>query len=391
MAIHRPRRSRGAAVISAAILTAASLVGTSPAAADTEVHPEAHTDLDAALAAAGTTRAAFDAEADVADTLLRAESDISAMYPGAVADVRMRDGRGEIVLNSTCTDTPAACLAALQRGITPVVYDPAHPRIAERPEVRGAFTPAQSLGSLGSSTTGGDEETPDQPVTAALEPPLPAGSHYYAAETGAHCSLGVPATLNGTPVNITAGHCATDYSSGRYVGGDTVAADTAAAFGEFSAQHFNSAVDYIIITGNAAHGQRLATNLVAAPGHDPGTITGWQRPIAGQIACKSGWRSGITCGPVVGSATRYTYNVLQPETKTVYDMCVLSGDSGGVIFSGTKALGIVSESNATPYGSCAEAQATAAATNGIVSAVGVDLAAIIAREPQLEPTTTRLG
>ena len=95
----------------------------------------------------------------------------------------------------------------------------------------------------------------------------------------------------------------------------------------------------------------------------------------GQKACKTGFRTGFSCGTIsqVGAQIDVAGTRTIEGAFTV-DLCALPGDSGGVVFSGDRALGISSASNVADTGTCANADtvARAAGVTPRLSAVPID-------------------
>lgn len=398
----------GGTVATAALLLPVS-AGAAPAAPGTPIAGAAHTPpsvehatLDEALAAAGTNRAEFEARSDLAENLVQAQQDISTQFPGAVAGVQIVDGRGQVVVDSTCADAADACAAAAARGFEAV--DPAtaaadrasDPELAagqQRPRV--PLRPVQSLGSIGGgqqapvpsptpTPTPSHSPTPVPPPTPSPQvTPLMGGAEYYNPTIGAACSLGINATIDGAPANITAAHCSETNNPVQFVESQAVDPVTGKAFGDFVNTAMDINLDYAVIVGNAYGTPRLDNNLITGPTSTPLLITGWQKPVVGQIACKSGWRTGYTCGPVLGSAGALGVPIADAYNKTMFGLCAIHGDSGAAIFSGSKALGIVSVSNAASWESCAEAVTGLQAVGESPAAAGPNISAILAKQSGL--------
>ena len=79
-------------------------------------------------------------------------------------------------------------------------------------------------------------------------------------------------------------------------------------------------------------------------------ITGWSRATVGMKVCKTASTTGTTCGTVksVNATVNYPEGRLTGMIST--DVCVRSGDSGGALYSGGKAVGIVSGASSTRCG-----------------------------------------
>lgn len=280
------------------------------------------------------------------------------------------------------------------------------------------FRPAQSgtgsLASLGGTTTGTPGGTttgtpgagqlptvPDQhPDNGAIQDEhLIGGDRYLSVRAGASdglfCSWGFNGTYRGEPVAITAAHC-TGHGPGGALTDSTVSRDfRQPAVGRFSTANADRDLDGALVTP-APGSEGLFRNDLVYGGADRSTldITGVQSPVKGQTVCKYGQRSGYTCGPVIDNDA----TTPNSSSVTTVELCALSGDSGGVLFSGTKAVGVTSTSNAfyqvnggswQPYGSCATAtkELGAKAPSEKPSITGITLGAIQSRFPGLQVNT----
>lgn len=86
----------------------------------------------------------------------------------------------------------------------------------------------------------------------------------------------------------------------------------------------------------------------AATDKDVLRIDGTAEPVVGGAVCKSGFRSGYSCGTVVVAGQEgllrgipgHDSEVVKVEDMFFTSVCAQRGDSGGPIFAGTKAIGI---------------------------------------------------
>lgn len=91
-----------------------------------------------------------------------------------------------------------------------------------------------------------------------------------------------------------------------------------------------------------------ATTSSAPAAEDLLRIDGVAKPVVGQPVCKSGFRSGYSCGTVLTIGQKgflrgvpgHGKDVVTVEDMFYTDVCAQRGDSGGPIFAGTKALGV---------------------------------------------------
>jgi hypothetical protein len=197
-----------------------------------------------------------------------------------------------------------------------------------------------------------------QSIAGAGLPPVAAGDAFAstAGRTSLICSSGFNGTLNGRVVNITAGHCDPNIP----------AAGTSNAPGTFEllpGEHLGAqlgtfqksvlgAQDYSIVAINDQSRDRFANNLVRVPGAAPVPITGIAAPVVGMPVCKSGSRTGFSCGVV--NAVDETVQVGDHNLTEAFsaNICALPGDSGGPVVTGTQALGISSASTVADYPIC---------------------------------------
>lgn len=239
------------------------------------------------------------------------------------------------------------------------------------------------------SVIDGMNETVPNPVTpipeverratrVAPEGPVIGGTAYEVPVPGGilECSTGFNGDLDGEPVVITAAHCAGDDGApAAFPGGEQFG--TMTALGEDD-------VDTALIEVDDEHGDRFRNNLVGTGDGAAQAITGTADPVAGQKACKSGARTGFSCGEI--SDVGATIDVSGTRTITnafTVDLCALPGDSGGVVFSGDKALGVSSASNVAEAGTCMNA-AEVARTNGFAPRLSaVPINDVLATHPGL--------
>jgi streptogrisin D len=149
---------------------------------------------------------------------------------------------------------------------------------------------------------------------------------------GSRCSAGFN-TRSGSGRNyvLTAGHCANLGGTWTTSGGQTIGPVAASSF-----------------PGNDFGAIRISNPAALDPRGgvlDDGAfrdITGAGRVMVGDQACKTGSTTGTTCGPVLGYnvTVRYAEGTVSGLTRT--RICTQPGDSGGAMFAGSLAQGIVS-------------------------------------------------
>nr|WP_062512673.1 S1 family peptidase [Nocardia pseudobrasiliensis] len=207
----------------------------------------------------------------------------------------------------------------------------------------------------------GPEQADDvaQPIAGQANGSIAAGDGY--ASVAGRMQLICSSGFNGLDaknnvVNITAGHCDPNIP----------AAGTANAPGMFEllpGNHVGNQLgtfqksilgnqDYSIVSINDANRDRFGNNLVRVQGAAPIAITGVADPVVGAPVCKSGTRTGFSCGVV--NAVDQTVQVGDRELTQSFsaNICALPGDSGGPIVTGTLALGISSASSVADYPHC---------------------------------------
>lgn len=194
------------------------------------------------------------------------------------------------------------------------------------------------------------------------------------------CSTGFNGTLNGKPVIITAAHC-------NRLDGVRAAFADGTEFGTF-AETKPDHIDSAIIKVDEALGDRFDNNLVGGEEGKAQEITGTAAPVAGQVACKMGSRTGFSCGKIAETGAHIDVAGQRTiDNAFTVDICALPGDSGGVVFSGNKALGISSASNVAGEKDCGSAQTNADAAGVTPSLSVVPIDDVLAAHPGLELNT----
>ncbi|MBL1072937.1 trypsin-like serine protease [Nocardia sp. 2] len=210
------------------------------------------------------------------------------------------------------------------------------------PPVAGEDTEVQRAADIASTGTG----------------PIAAGDAYasIAGRMSLRCSTGFNGTDgSGAVVNITAGHCNPNIAAtggGNSPGVYELVNDRAGnQMGTFEKSILGNQ-DYSIVSIDNAFRDRFSNNLVRVPNAAPIAVTGVAVPVVGAPVCKSGSRTGFSCGTV--NAVDQTVQVgdrLLTQSFSA-NICALPGDSGGPIVTGTLALGISSASSVADYPIC---------------------------------------
>ena len=167
------------------------------------------------------------------------------------------------------------------------------------------------------------------------------------------CSVGFTGFLVSTGAKqfATAGHCTDDMTGNAKVlsqsapgSGGTIGADIGAKIA--GSPQFGSGFDVGRIAVGGAHVQKASVltwgNGAGAPlSTSPIAVTGDAAAIVGATVCKSGSRTGWTCGPVEEVDALASVDGVDVNSIVV-KLCVRPGDSGGAAIMGSKAVGITS-------------------------------------------------
>ncbi|MFE3226651.1 S1 family peptidase [Nocardia sp. NPDC059228] len=224
----------------------------------------------------------------------------------------------------------------------------------------GFVDPARVIVMTAPPVGGEGQDVPKASDIAGAGPQTMAAGQAYASVAGRmslRCSLGFNGTDgNGNVVNITAGHCNPNISAtpganspGVYqmVGGESLGPQV----GVFQKSVLGNQ-DYSIIGISDQYRDAFSNPLVNVPGAAPVNITGVAVPVVGAPVCKSGARTGFSCGVV--NAVDQTVQVGDRMLTQSFsaNICALPGDSGGPLVTGTLALGISSASSVADYPVC---------------------------------------
>lgn len=217
--------------------------------------------------------------------------------------------------------------------------------------------------------------TPDGPVVG--------GTGYMVRVPGGvlECSTGFNGELDGEPVVVTAAHCAgEDGTRAAFADGEE--------FGTMT-RTTRDAIDTALISVDEQFAERFTDNLVGTDHDTTQAIIGTARPVVGQKACKTGFRTGFSCGTISEVDTNIDVAGSRViEGAFTVDLCALPGDSGGVVFSGDRALGISSASNVADTGTCANARAVAEAAGFTPRLSAVPIDDVLAAHPGLTLRTS---
>lgn len=219
--------------------------------------------------------------------------------------------------------------------------------------------------------------------------PTPMGGDTYVTTSGpiadapatdiSICSFGFNAVdSSGAAVNLTAGHCNPDKSTGS--GGapvylpDPADISRSTQIGSFDRSSLGAedGLDWSVIALNdTGIVSGLDRPTVRGANGSTVTVTGTASPVIGAPVCKSGQSSSFTCGVVAADRVETQLYMEDGTSRTVRGFastaCTLAGDSGGAIVTGTLALGITSGSNSGGAPDCNEANLALAQYGGTAS------------------------
>ncbi|HEY5854143.1 MAG TPA: trypsin-like serine protease [Aldersonia sp.] len=291
--------------------------------------------------------------------------------------------------------TQAPTIAAAVRGAS---IDPvSNSVVVHVADLPGGLQLPDFLPPLKILVTPAPQDAPTEPVPAAdpVAEALPstamAGGDAYVSvlnNNGMRCSLGFNGTRGGQVVNITAGHCNPDLPA---AGGPNAASVyelrqfdiLGPKIGTFARSSLDSR-DFSIIAINNASAARFQNNGVRVPGAAPLFVDGVAQPVVGAPVCKSGSRTGFSCGTVAAVDATVKVGERQLTGAFASTICALPGDSGGPIVTGTKALGVSSASSVADYPVCDIPNILGQLTGDTPMLFATPVATIIAENPGLQ-------
>ncbi|MEU8901588.1 S1 family peptidase [Nocardia sp. NPDC048505] len=262
--------------------------------------------------------------------------------------------RGEKSAFERWVDGQPEAVAKLIRG---VVIDTVNNTIAVRVDQAGISMPAfvDPARVLVMAPPIAAEQLPAAaPVAGEINRGSLTGGDGFASVAGRsslRCSFGFNGVDRaGNTVNITAGHCnpALDAPTAVHelIGGEKLGQQ----LGSFQKSVLGSQ-DYSIVKIADQHRGRFDNSGVRSGGA-PIVLEGVATPVVGAPVCKSGSRTGFSCGVVNGIDQTVQVGDRELTQSFSANICALPGDSGGPIVSGRLALGISSASSVADYPIC---------------------------------------
>ncbi|TWP53343.1 S1 family peptidase [Lentzea tibetensis] len=154
------------------------------------------------------------------------------------------------------------------------------------------------------------------------------------------CSVGFSATGSGGSKHfITAGHCT------KVKGATARSTTTLTTMGTVNGSTFSKTGDFGKVDVTSA--EFALTPKVNGYGTGDVTIKGSTEAAIGASVCKSGSTTKVTCGKITAKNVSFNAGngvIVEGLTKT--DICSNPGDSGGAVYAGAQAQGIVSAGTA---------------------------------------------
>ncbi|RJO76761.1 protease [Nocardia panacis] len=223
--------------------------------------------------------------------------------------------------------------------------------------------------------------------------PLAAGDGYLSMSNrlSLRCSLGFNGTdRNGNVVNISAGHCNPDIPAAgtpdAALAVEMIGDHKGIALGQFQ-KSVLGAQDYSIIRINDDNRDRFGNNLVRVPNAAPIAVEGVATPVIGAPVCKSGSRTGFSCGVINAVDQTVQIGERQQTQSFSANICALPGDSGGPVVTGRLALGISSASSVADYPICEIPNILGALTGNVPQLFAQPLSVVLSDNPGLSVRT----
>ncbi|MDG0792235.1 S1 family peptidase [Cohnella ginsengisoli] len=147
-----------------------------------------------------------------------------------------------------------------------------------------------------------------------------------------NCSTAFTATKDTKEFLVTAGHCVTSIGSAAKQNTTNVGTQHLSAYGDYGTD-----VGLILLTDTSRSiGNGYYYNGLANGEYDKNYTT-TTTVINGQLICKSGIKTSVTCGSVTNTSATVTYGTIHLtgmiQAKKDDGGLVLGGDSGGVVFN----------------------------------------------------------
>ncbi|WP_460720860.1 S1 family peptidase [Nocardia heshunensis] len=289
---------------------------------------------------------------------------------------------------------------SVSKAIRGVAIDTLNNSIAVRADkpglpLPGFVDPARVIVMSAPPVGGEGQDVPQAADIAGAGPRAMAAGEAYASVAGRmslRCSLGFNGTdANGNVVNITAGHCNPNIPATGGANSPAVYAMAGDSRGPQIGVFQKSVLgneDYSIIGINNDYHDALNNPLVSVPGNAPISVTGVAVPVVGAPVCKSGARTGFSCGVV--NAVDQTVQVGDRMLTQSFsaNICALPGDSGGPLVTGTLALGISSASSVADYPICEIPNLIGLITGNTPQLFAQPVSTVLSDNPGLRVSTT---
>ncbi|MBH0778864.1 S1 family peptidase [Nocardia bovistercoris] len=303
--------------------------------------------------------------------------------------------RGEKTAFERWLDSQPAAVSALVRG---VVVDTVNNSISVRVEQAGLPLPSfvdPSRVIVTKPPVGAEQLPQASEIAGEIYNGSLSGGDGFISSAGRgslRCSFGFNGTdRSGNVVNITAGHCNPDIPAAGTENATAVRELLAgekpgAPLGVYQKSVLGSQ-DYSIVRINDQAKDRFANNGVRVPNAAPIRIEGVAIPVVGAPVCKSGSRTGFSCGVV--NAVDQTVLVGDRELTQSFSagICALPGDSGGPLVSGRLALGIASASSVADYPICEIPNLIGALTGDVPLLFAQPVSVVLSDNPGLRVRT----
>lgn len=303
--------------------------------------------------------------------------------------------RGEqVAFQQWLAGQPRSVAASVRGAVIDIVHNSLAVRVDQAGLPLPGFVDPTRVIVMAAPPMSADPDGPRASSIADAAGPAAAGDVFgsRSAQESLRCSLGFNGTgPAGEAVNITAGHCDPNIPAAGTSGAARVfdllpGDEPGAAFGSF-AKSVLGAQDYSIVSIDGGNQDRFSNNLVRVPGQAPIAVTGVATPVVGAPVCKSGSRTGFSCGTI--NAVDQTVEVGDHDLERSFsaNICALPGDSGGPVVSGSLAVGISSASTVADFQFCELAELLGVLTGNTPQLFSQPIDLVLADNPGFDVRT----